>query len=215
MKNAEQIKEIIIKHEAILSYLKSQRVPFVKTLNISHEYDEKYDYNAVDIFKDLTSDDLNSEEYVIRNDIVSLIEKLNSSLNQRADLAKKHNRDIDQKISELTKNFNNELADVIEIKLSSRMDLTFKNINKSDHQYFIDSYLSLGVTHYNIGNEKHQIYYNADDTHFNTFKENIFKNLPLDIQKKYPNFVSKIQNNKLNTKPESNSNLFEVIKARK
>lgn len=215
MRTAEQIKESILKHEAVISYLESQRLPYVQTLDLLHEYDERYDYNVVELFKRLTSVELNPEEMLVRDNIVQLIEGLNVSINQKLADSKKHNKDINQKINKLEDEFEQSFFDVPEIKLSSRMDLSFKNIEKVDRQHFIDAYLSFGITHYKASHEKHQIYYNPDIFHFNTFKEDIFKALPLNIQKKYPTFVAKIQNKKLKTCAESNSDLFEVIAARK
>lgn len=214
MKTIEQIKELIIKHEAVISYLKSQYVPFVKTLQIDHPYDERFDYNVIEIFKKLTPVELNADDVIIRDNIVELIEKLNTSIDQKAHHAIENNNKIDKEIQTLTEKFNAELSDVIEINLSSKMVLTFKNVEKVDREHFVNAYKICGISHYTLGNEKHYLYYNPDVTHFNTLKDNIFKALPFDIQKKYPGFVAKIQNNRINTKPESNSDLFTVIMTR-
>lgn len=214
MKTIEQIKELIIKHEAAVSYLKTQYVPFVKTLQIDHPYDERFDYNVVEIFKNLTPVELNKEDENIRDNIVELIEKLNSSIEEKANRAVQNNQDIDKKIQDLEEAFKKELSDVAEINLSSKMVLTFKNVEKADREHFVNAYKNCGITHYTLGNEKHHLYYNPDIIHFNTLKDDIFRSLPLNIQKKYPGFVAKIQNHRLNTKPESNSDLFTVIMVR-
>lgn len=215
MKTVEQIKESILKHEAVLAYLQSQRMPFVKNLKIEHEYREELSYNVVEIFKDLTPTELGQEEMLLRDEIVQRIEILNAAIEKKITTSCLHNRDLDNKINKLKQAFKEELSDVSEIALSSRMDITMKNIEKVDREHFINAYLALGITHYNFTNDKHSLYYNPEKFHFNTLKEDIFKSVPLAIQKKYPSFVAKIQNQKLNTRPESNTQLFEVVYSRK
>lgn len=214
MKTISEIKEIIQKHEDQISSLRGQIIHVPRTLWVENEYDTNRDFNVIEYFNQLQDDELTTLGVSLRDEIINKIKKLNTILDEQHEIACEHNNSINKKIKHFKNLFKGEI-NIPEMKLSSRMVISARIIEEQDRKYFIDAYKSIGITHYVSDNKKDYIYYDPEQVSFQTLKDDMIRSLPLNIQKKYPKIADSIHNNKINTRPEKNTELFEVILAKK
>ncbi len=207
----DDVKILVKEYQESYTAINKKFVP-VPNRFVMPDFDNDFVSNSVANF--VRNHDLKNapkEAIDMHEKLVKDLTNFSNIINSKHIEALKINEAIDLELNELNTNFIAKISQIPEYRLNNSITINKKDIDPDDFNVFVDIYKSIGITNYLTDSSVDVLYYSES---FNHFKENLINKMPKYLRKKYPNILSYIKKEIVNTNPIYSDGLYKVMLAK-